>query len=100
MEYNIIKIIYVYDRLNRKIHECKITELKGGWVYYNFNGKDCAYWLNGSKVASENVCFKPNNYKFLVSMDYKSLCEIQESDKEIYSIFNRALKEQCDKMFK
>lgn len=95
MEYN---IIYVYDRLNRRIQECKIIELKGKWVYYNFNGKDCAYWLDGSIVAPENVPCKPFNYKFLVSIDRKSLYEIKESDDTIFSIFNRALKEQCDKI--
>lgn len=95
MKYN---IIYVYDRLNRKIHECKITDLKGRWVYYNFNGKDCAYWLDGSIVASENVSSKPFNYEILVSMDRKSLCEIKESDDTIFRIFRISLKEQCDKI--
>lgn len=95
MEYN---TIYVYDRLNRAIYECKITELKSNWVYYNFNGETCTYWINGSKVASQNVSFKANNYKFLVSLDYGSLSEIKESDRQIYNIFNDALKTQCDKI--
>ncbi len=91
-------MIYVYDRLNRKIHECKITDLKGRWVYYNFNGKDCTYWLDGSMVASENVSCKPYNYKFLVSIDYKSLCEIKESDNTIFNNFNNSIKEQCERI--
>lgn len=98
MEHNTPNKIYVYDRLNRRLYECGITEIKGNWAYYNFNGKECVYWLGGSVVASENVSDKPYNYKCLVSIDRKSLCEIKESDVTIFSIINNSLRNQCEEL--
>lgn len=87
-------MIYVYDRINRKIHECEITKNENDiWLYYNFNGENCSYWKMGCSVSALNRPFKCNNYRYLVSTEIGSLKEIEESDKLVYNFLNQQCKE-------
>lgn len=84
------EFIYVYDRINREIHECKITKNYNNiWLYYMFNNEECSYWTKGCKVSSLDKSFKCSNYRYLVSTELKSLKEIEESDNLVYNFLNQ-----------
>jgi len=94
-----MKKIYVYDRLNRVIHECDVVKEEHGWLHFTYGeteGKYNTKWEDGS-VQLFYRSSAPDNMALLVSTNVGSLNCIKHSDGYVFDFLRMQLQASITK---
>ena len=80
---NTLENIYVYDRVNGKVDECKVKYIDQClFAIFEYKDKDCCYDLRNAVIFPlDTSSLSPVNFDYLVSFDRKSLLWLRDSDK-------------------
>jgi len=79
---NTLENVYVYDRVNGKVDECKVKYIdRCLFAIFEYNGKDRHYDLRNAVIFPLDTSFSPVNFDYLVSFDRKSLLWLRDSDR-------------------